>query len=122
MTGAIIEFAVLLVVAAILTKVIGCGLGAKLCGYQNYQSLRIGVGMISRGEVALIVASKGTQLGLLGSNFLGPVVIVVVITTIVTPILLKPVFKRGPSVLIPEGEKGFSSAYEELGKYSRGEK
>nr|WP_330399463.1 cation:proton antiporter [Lachnoclostridium edouardi] len=122
MTEAIIEFAVLLVVAAILTKVIGCGLGAKLCGYQNYQSLRIGVGMISRGEVALIVASKGTQLGLLGSNFLGPVVIVVVITTIVTPILLKPVFKRGPAVLIPEGEKGFSSAYEELGKYSRGEK
>ncbi|RGY94824.1 cation:proton antiporter [Clostridium sp. AM58-1XD] len=123
MTGAIIEFALLLVVVAILTKIVGCGLGAKLCGYQNYQSLRIGVGMISRGEVALIVASKGTQLGLLGSNFLGPVVIVVVITTIITPILLKPVFRRGPgAVSIPEGEKGFSSTYEELGQYSRGEK
>ena len=81
---------------AIFTKVIGCGLGAKLCGYKNYQSIRIGVGMISRGEVALIVASKGQQLGLLGSNFLGPVVIVVVITTIITPILLKPVFRLGP--------------------------
>ena len=84
----IIMFAVLLTLVAIFTKVIGCGLGAKLCGYKNYQSIRIGVGMISRGEVALIVASKGQQLGLLGSNFLGPVVFAVVITTIITPILL----------------------------------
>lgn len=122
MTGAIIGFAVLLVIVAILTKIIGCGFGAKICGYQNYQCLRIGVGMISRGEVALIVASKGTQLGLLGSDFLGPVVIVVVITTIITPILLKPVFRRGPAVTIPAGEKSFSSTYEELGKYTRGEK
>ena len=49
--------------------------------------------MISRGEVALIVASKGEALGLMGSTLMGPVVIVVVITTIITPILLKPVFK-----------------------------
>ena len=42
--------------------------------------------MISRGEVALIVASKGEALGMLGGNFLGPVIIVVVITTIITPI------------------------------------
>ena len=97
MTSAIIAFSVFLVIIAILTKIIGCGLGAKICGYQNYQCVRIGVGMISRGEVALIVASKGTQLGLLGSDFLGPVVIVVVITTIITPILLKPVFRFGPS-------------------------
>ena len=72
---------------ALLTKIVGCGLGAKMCGYKNYQSLRIGGGMISRGEVALIVASKGTEVGLLGSNFLGPVVLVVIITTIITPIL-----------------------------------
>lgn len=58
MTPAIIWFSVLLIVVAVLTKVVGCGLGAKLCHYQNYQAARIGVGMISRGEVALIVASK----------------------------------------------------------------
>ena len=75
MTPAIIWFSVVLVIVAIVTKVIGCGIGAKVCGYQNYQAKRIGVGMISRGEVALIVASKGTALGLLGGNFLGPVVI-----------------------------------------------
>ena len=93
MTGTIIAFTVVLVIVAVLTKVIGCGLGAKVCGYKPYQCKRIGVGMISRGEVALIVASKGAALGMMGSAFMGPVVIVVVITTIITPILLD-VYKR----------------------------
>ena len=115
MTTQIILFAVFLTLVAIFTKVIGCGLGAKLCGYKNYQSIRIGVGMISRGEVALIVASKGQQLGLLGSNFLGPVVIVVVITTIITPILLKPVFRLGPTQ--PFNEARLAESYEEVSKY-----
>ena len=115
MTTQIILFAVFLTLVAIFTKVIGCGLGAKLCGYKNYQSIRIGVGMISRGEVALIVASKGQQLGLLGSNFLGPVVIVVVITTIITPILLKPVFRLGPTQ--PFNEARLAENYEEVSKY-----
>lgn len=92
MSGAIILFAILLTLIAILTKVVGCGLGAKLCHYTNKESLQIGVGMISRGEVALIVASKGEALGLMGAQIMGPVVIVVIITTIVAPILLKPVF------------------------------
>lgn len=93
MTVTIVAFAVILTLIAIITKMIGCGLGAKLCKYTNKESLQIGVGMISRGEVALIVASKGEALGLMGSSLMGPVVIVVVITTIITPILLKPVFK-----------------------------
>ena len=59
MSVAVVVFAVLLCVIAILTKIVGCGLGAKLCGYENYQCKQIGVGMISRGQVALIVASKG---------------------------------------------------------------
>ncbi|MGI6115276.1 cation:proton antiporter [Luoshenia tenuis] len=113
MTGSVIAFSAILVVVAILTKVVGCGLGAKLCRYKNYQSARIGVGMISRGEVALIVASKGSALGLLGSAFLGPVVLTVIITTIITPILLKIVFKWGPTQT-PEVEKGFSAPYEEI--------
>lgn len=96
MSGTIIAFAVVLTIVAILTKMVGCGLGAKLCRYQNYQAVRIGVGMISRGEVALIVASKGAALGLMGSQLMGPVVIVVIITTIIAPILLKPAFARGP--------------------------
>ena len=93
MTGKIILFAILLVFVALLTKVIGCGLGAKLCGYSSEESIQIGVGMISRGEVALIVANKGISAGLMSTTLFGPVVIMVIATTIITPILLKLVFK-----------------------------
>ena len=119
MTPAIVWFSVLLIVVAVLTKVVGCGLGAKLCHYQNYQAARIGVGMISRGEVALIVASKGMALGLMGNNFLGPVILMVVATTIVTPILLKFVFRWGPANT-PPVEKGFSENYAQLGALRSG--
>lgn len=117
MNGTIVAFAAVLVLVAILTKIVGCGLGAKLCHYQNYQCMRIGVGMISRGEVALIVASKGEALGLMGTAFLGPVIVVVVITTIITPILLKMVFKKGGPAMPLVEEKSFASNYEEIRGY-----
>lgn len=119
MSPAIIGFAAALCIVAILTKVIGCGLGAKLCGYKNYQVKRIGIGMISRGEVALIVASKGAALGLMSSALLGPVILVVVVTTIVTPVLLKVVFAPGtapvPEQIVPEAER-VTSYYENRGQ------
>lgn len=116
MSGPVIAFAVLLTIVAILTKIIGCGLGAKICKYKNYQSIRIGVGMISRGEVALIVANKGAALGLMGSQFMGPIVIVVILTTIIAPILLKPVFRLGPPT-IPAEDIVFTKKYENVQKY-----
>lgn len=90
----ILLFAVVLTLVAVLSKMIGCGLGAKFCRYSNRESLQIGVGMVSRGEVALIVATKGVDLGLINTELFGPVVMVVVVTTIFTPILLKLVFKN----------------------------
>lgn len=114
MTPAIIAFSVILTVVAILTKVLGCGLGAKLCKYKNYQVARIGVGMISRGEVALIIASKGTELGLLSSIIFGPVIIMVVITTIITPILLKIVFRFGPGIVNAEEKEVICNKYEKI--------
>ena len=86
-------FAVILTVVAILTKVVGCGLGAKVCKFGWKESVQIGVGMISRGEVALIVADKGRQLGLINTDMFAPIVLVVIVTTLITPILLKVVFK-----------------------------
>lgn len=119
----LVVFAVILTVIAVITKICGCGIGAKLCRYSGKDSLRIGVGMISRGEVALIVASKGAAVGLLGSNFLGPIVIVVLITTIITPILLKIVYKDASDEnVIPEGAGGFAQNYEELDAYRQGKK
>lgn len=93
MSGTIIIFTIILTIIAILTKIIGCGIGARMCKFSNREALQIGAGMISRGEVALIVASKGAAVGLLSTNMLGPVVLIVVITTVVSPILLKIVFK-----------------------------
>lgn len=92
MSPMIIGFAVALVVVAVLTKVVGCGVGAKFCKYSNKDCIRIGAGMVSRGEVALIVAAKGNAIGLISADLMGPIVIVVVITTIISPILLKMTF------------------------------
>ena len=94
MTKTIFIFSILLLLVAILSKVFGCALGAKICRYSNIEAIQIGTGMISRGEVALIVANKGIAMGLMLQEFLAPVVIMVVVTTIVTPILLKVVFKN----------------------------
>lgn len=94
MSPMIIGFAVALVIVAVLTKVVGCGAGAKLCKYSNKDCVRIGAGMVSRGEVALIVAAKGNAIGLISADLMGPIVIVVVITTIISPILLKMTFSE----------------------------
>lgn len=94
MSMSIILFSVVLLIVAVATKIIGCGLGAKLCKYTNEEAIQIGTGMVSRGEVALIVASKGAALGLMSAEQFGPIVIMVVITTIVTPILLKFAFRE----------------------------
>ena len=116
-------FAVLLTVIAVVTKIIGCGLGAKVCGYKNYQCIRIGVGMISRGEVALIVANKGIEAGLMSSAVVAPVIIVVIVTTIVTPIVLKPVFMSGNKTVsdVPTTSKLVENyeQREEIGKTNR---
>lgn len=88
----ILSVAILLI--AVATKVVGCGVGAKLCGYTKDESIRIGVGMISRGEVALIVANKGIATGLMNTIFLVPLVLMVVGTTVVTPILLRMVYPK----------------------------
>ena len=89
LTGTLVLFAVLLTVVAILSKIIGCGLGARIMGFQTYDSFSIGLGMISRGEVALIVAQKGAQASLIDPHLFPAIVLVVIVTTLVTPILLK---------------------------------
>lgn len=115
MTGSVVLFTGLLAITAIATKIIGCGLGAKICKFTNRESLQVGSGMVSRGEVSLIVASKGAAVGLLSANMMGPVVLVVVIATIISPILLKLVFKSKneslpPSNIIDEqAEKTFEN-------------
>lgn len=98
MTTSILLFSVLLLIVAILTKIIGCGIGAKLCKFNTSESVQIGCGMISRGEVALIVANKGASLGLMSATYFGPVILTVIITTIIAPIFLKISFKSKTAI------------------------
>ncbi len=119
MSSSIILFSVILLLIAVLSKVVGCGLGAKLCKYSGKESMQIGVGMISRGEVALIVASKGQAVGLMSGAFIGPVVLVVIVTTIITPILLKIVFRNDTSGPAKVDDK-LSEHFEQFEEYREG--
>lgn len=92
MSSQVIIFTLLIIVIATIAKIIGCGLGAKLFKYSNKECLQIGAGMVSRGEVALVVMDKGGS-ALMPSALQGPIVLMVVATTIIAPILLKLVFK-----------------------------
>ena len=97
MDASIWIFAIILLVIAILSKVVGCGLGAKICGCTGKEAFQVGIGMISRGEVALIVAQKGYASGMLDDVLFAPIVLVFIVTTLITPILLKLVMKDNDS-------------------------
>lgn len=79
---------------AIVGKVIGCSIPALLCGFNRQESLRVGVGMISRGEVGLIVAGVGLASNIINQQIFSIMVIMVLVTTMVTPLLLRLVFPR----------------------------
>ena len=117
MSTTILLFAVLLVLWAVVSKVVGCGLGAKLCRYSNQDALRIGVGMISRGEVALIVANNGIAAGLMKEEFFGPVVLMVIATTILTPVLLKLVYRGKEHDYSDLQESELVNAYEDAAAF-----
>ena len=94
MSSGIILFTICIVGIGIITKIIGCGLGAKLCRFNNKEALQVGIGMVARGEVALVVANKGISMGIMNPVFLAPIIILVVVCAIATPIILKIVYKE----------------------------
>lgn len=87
-----IWFILALTVIAVFTKLIGCGFGARMTGFDAKSSAIIGAGMVSRGEVALIIAGTGLSSGLLAQDYFTAIVIVVILTTMVTPPMLKYTF------------------------------
>ena len=89
MSTGIIWFSLVLSFVAVITKIIGCGIGAKLSKFTTRDSVGIGVGMVARGEVGLIIAMIGIEGGLIDNDLFGAAVIVVLVTTLVTPPLLK---------------------------------
>ena len=91
-TGSTLPFLLILFIVAMLSKVIGAGSGARLAGMSNKEALRVGVGMISRGEVGLIVAGIGVRDNIIPPEVFSVVVVLVLLTTLVTPLLLRLVF------------------------------
>lgn len=85
----IVLFTVGFVLVALITKIIGCGLVGRLCKFGFRDSLKIGVGMMTRGEVALIVSQKGLSVGLLTPVYFTSVIVLIIVSSISTPILLK---------------------------------
>lgn len=89
-------FSIALVAVALVTKVVGCGGTARLCRFNMTDSLKIGVGMMNRGEVGLIVAKKGLDTGLMSPEFFTPVIILIIVSSLATPILLKLIYTKWP--------------------------
>lgn len=92
--GTMIAFCICFVIVALLAKVLGCGLMSKLCRYSFSDSLKIGVGMMTRGEVALIVAQKGMAAGLLTADYFTAVILLILVSSFTTPILLKLLYGK----------------------------
>ncbi len=92
----ILLFCIAFVIVALMTKIIGCGLMAKAFHFRWNESLKIGVGMMTRGEVALIVAQKGLAVGLLDSTYFTAVILLIICSSILTPIILKLLYARFP--------------------------
>lgn len=96
--GGNIGFIVLLTIIAIATKLIGSGLGARLTGFDLRSSIGIGAGMVSRGEVALIIAAIGLEANLIAQENFTSLIIVIILTTLVTPPILKNIFGTKPPI------------------------
>lgn len=91
--GTILLFSLSFVLVALLTKIIGCGIMAKLCKFNIKDSFKIGVGMMTRGEVALIVSQKGLSVGMISPIYFTAVIFLIIVSSISTPIILKFLYK-----------------------------
>lgn len=94
----ILLFSLGFVVVALICKIIGCGLMAKICRFNAPDSLKIGVGMMTRGEVALIVSQKGLSVGLLEPVYFTAVILLIIVSSISTPIILKLLYSKDKTV------------------------
>lgn len=90
----ILLFSLAFVVVGLITKIVGCGLIARLCRFGGGDALKIGVGMMTRGEVALIVAQKGLSVGLLAPVYFTSVILLIIFSSIITPVILKVLYAK----------------------------
>lgn len=96
----ILWFAMLYVLAGLLGKIVGCAIVARLCKFNMRDSLKIGAGMMARGEVSLIVAQKGISNKMIDTVFLTPVIILVLASSLLTPLIIKNLYKHDKTAVI----------------------
>ncbi len=94
LTPAILLFSIGFVLVALLSKILGCGAISRLVGFKGKDCFRIGIGMMTRGEVALIVTQKGLDVGLIDSTYFAAVILLILISSILTPVCLKLLFRE----------------------------
>lgn len=110
MNKTLLVFSVCFVLVALLTKVIGCSLCARLCRFSGTDSLKIGVGMMTRGEVALIISQKGLSVGLMKADYFTAVILLIIISSIATPMILKALYTRWPEPSLAETDSAEAEA------------
>lgn len=93
-TVGLLVFSLCFVAVGLVTKIVGCGLTAKFMGYNLNESLKVGVGMMTRGEVALIVAQKGLSVGMLDAKYFASVILLIIVSSVTTPIVLKLLYRK----------------------------
>ena len=98
----ILIFSIAFVLVGLLSKILGCGLMARLCKFRGKNCLKIGVGMMTRGEVALIVAQRGLSAGLLEPVYFTSVILLIIVSSISTPLLLKALYSKDTNEKTPE--------------------
>ena len=94
MDASLLVFCLLFVAVALAAKIIGCGMISRLLNFSGMDSLKIGVGMMTRGEVALIVAQKGLSVGMIDSKYFTAVILLILVSSIATPLLLKYLYSK----------------------------
>lgn len=90
----IFVFTIAFVIVGLVSKIVGCGFMAKLCKFNGNDSMKIGVGMMTRGEVALIVSQKGLSVGLMSPVYFTAVILLIIVSSISTPIILKVLYSK----------------------------
>ena len=110
-TGAFAAFGLCYVVAAIAGKLIGCGAAAKLCRFSNKDSFRIGCGMMVRAEVVLICTDKGISSGLVSPAVYPFVFLIIILTSVLAPLLLKISYKNELPLSGVSGASGANDSF-----------
>ena len=91
---AIVGFGFAFIAAGLIGKVLGCGIGSLICKYSFMDSLRVGIGMMARAEVVLVCTQKGVDSGLVDASIMPFVLILIIVSSLLTPLLLKLTYKH----------------------------